>query len=45
MLLDTLGASLLGDILADWGINRAGEVIVKAGYESKRQDSKNKMDF
>ena len=45
MLLDTLGASLLGDILADWGINRAGEGIVRAGYRNKRQDYKKKMDF
>ena len=46
MLLGTLGASLLGDILIKgWGINRAGEGIVRAGYEKKRQDHKNKMDF
>ena len=41
MLLDTLGASLLGNILAGWGINRAGEGIVRAGYGNKN----NKMDF
>ena len=45
MLLDTLGAILLGDILTDQGINRAGEGIVRAGYGNKRQDHKNKMDF
>ena len=45
MLLDTLGASLLGDILTDWGINRAREGIVRAGCGNKRQDHKNKMDF
>ena len=48
MLLDTLGASLLGYILTGWGINRAGkgkginragEGIVRAGYGN------NKMDF
>ena len=38
MLLGTLGASLLGDILTRWGISRAG-------YGSKRQDHKNKIDF
>ena len=32
MLLGTLGASLLGNILAGKGINRAGEEIVRAGY-------------
>ena len=31
MLLGTLGASLLGNILAGKGINRAGEGIVRAG--------------
>ena len=38
MLLGTLGASLLGNILAGKGINRAWE-------ENKRQDHKNKMDL
>ena len=47
MLLGTIGASLLGNILTGKGIyrpgkgeriNRAGEVIVRAGYG-------NKMDF
>ena len=45
MLLGTLGASLLGNILAGKGINRAGEGIVRAGYGNKRQDYENKMDF
>ena len=45
MLLDTLGASLLGNILAGKGINRAGQGTVRAGYGNKRQDYKNKMDF
>ena len=31
MLLGTLGASLLGNTLADKGMNRAGEGIVRAG--------------
>ena len=41
MLLGTLGASLLGNILTGKGINRAGEGIVRAGYGNKRQDHKN----
>ena len=41
ILLGTLGASLLGNILAGKGINRAGEGIVRAGYGNKN----NKMDF
>ena len=45
MLLGTLGASLLGNILTGKGINRAGEGIVRAGYGNKRQDHKNKMNF
>ena len=32
MLLGTLGACLLGNILASKGMNRAGEEIVSAGY-------------
>ena len=47
MLLGTLGASLLGNLLTGKGIyragkgkgiNRAGEVVLRAGY-------RNKMDF
>ena len=45
MLLGTLGASLLGDILTGRGINRAGEGVVRAGYGNERQDHKNKVDF
>ena len=48
MLLGTLGASLLGNILAGKGIKRAGEGIVRAGYGNRkvqkattRQDHKN----
>ena len=50
MLLGTLGASLLGNILAarginrvgkGLGINRVGEGIVRAGYGNKN----NKIDF
>ena len=35
-IIDTLGASLLGNILAGKGINRAGERIVRAGEGNKR---------
>ena len=45
MLLGTLGASLLGDILTGRGINRAGEGVVRAGYGNERQDHKKKVDF
>ena len=45
MLLGTVGASLLGNILAGKGINRAGEGVIRAGYGNKRQDHKNKIDF
>ena len=41
MLLGTLGAKLLGNILSGRGINRAGEGLVRAGYENKS----NKLDF
>ena len=34
MLLGTLGASLLGNILASKGMNRAGEGFIRAGYGS-----------
>ena len=45
MLLGTLGAILLGNILPGKGRNRAGEGIARSGYENKRQDHENKMDF
>ena len=45
MLLRTLSASLLGNILAGKGINRAEEGVIRAGYGNKRQDYENKMDF
>ena len=45
MLLGTLGASLLGDILSKGlsskGIIRAGEGTIRAGYGSKRPSVKN----
>ena len=56
MLLDTLGASLLGNLLTGKGIyragkgkgiNRAGEGIVRAGYGRPSSSAlhNNKMDF
>ena len=44
MLLGTLDASLLGNLLSGKGIYRAGKSkgIVRAGY---RNNSNNKMDF
>ena len=45
LLLGTLGASLLGNILTVRGINRAGEGIGRAGYGNRRQGFENKMDF
>ena len=40
MLLGTLGASLLGDILSGKGVIRAGEGTIRAGYDSKRPSLK-----
>ena len=48
MLLGTLGASLLGNLLSGKGIYRAGKRkgIVRAGYGHPSQNnSYNKMDF
>ena len=45
MLLGTLGATLLGNISAGKGINRAGEGVIRAGYGNKRKDHKTKIDF
>ena len=52
MLLGTLGASLLGNLLTGQriykagkgrGINRAGEGVLRAGYRNSNSNSK--MDF
>ena len=40
MLLGTLGASLLGDILSGKVVIRAGEGTIRAGYGSKRPSVK-----
>ena len=45
MLLGTLGASLLGNLLTGKGINIAGEGIVRAGYGNKRGQKNNKVYF
>ena len=45
MLLGTLGASLLGNILTARGINRAEEGIVRAGYGNKKVKKTSKIDF
>ena len=48
MLLRTLVASLLGNILAGKGMSRDGEGIVRTGYGNKKvqkRATKNKMDF
>ena len=43
MLLGTLGANLLGNLLTGKGINRVGEGIVRAGYGNRNKN--NKTDF
>ena len=43
MLLGTLGASLLGNMLEGKGFIRAGEGTAKVGYESKRSSFKKKF--
>ena len=45
MYLGTLGARLLWDILTGWGINRAGEGIVRTGMEIKDKSMKAKWIF
>ena len=39
MLLGTLGASLLGNILAGRKINRSGEGVIRAGYGRRSSNS------
>ena len=40
MLLDTLGASLLGNMLAGKGVIRAGEETARVSYGSKKSSLK-----
>ena len=44
MLLGTLDACLLGNLLTGKEINRAGEGVLRAGYGHPSQNN-NKMDF
>ena len=43
MLLGTLVASLLGNVLAGKGVIRAGEGTITAGYESNRSSLKKRL--
>ena len=43
MLLGTLVSSLLGNMLADKGVIRAGEGTTRGGYRSKRSSSKRSL--
>ena len=45
MLLGTLGANLLRNILTGKGINRTGDWVIIVGYGNKRQDHQTKMDL
>ena len=45
MLLGTLGASLLENVLAGKGIHRVCEGMVRAGYGNKKGQKNIKMDF
>ena len=38
MILGTFGASLLRNILTGRGANRAGEEVLRAGYENNKTD-------
>ena len=44
MLLGTLGASLLGNILTGRRINRAGEGIVRTGYGNNNKGKKKQQN-
>ena len=45
MLLGTLDASLLGNILSDKGINRSGEGVIRAGYGNNKCQKKQHNGF
>ena len=45
MLLGTLGASLLGNLLTDKGVNKKDKGIQRAGEGMVRAGEGNKMDF
>ena len=44
MLLGTLGASFLGNILGGKGINRTGEGVIRTGYGSKKGQKQQEKD-
>ena len=44
MLLDTLGTSLLGNMLAGKGVIRAGEGTARVGYGSKKYSLRKTFD-
>ena len=45
MLLGTLGATLLGNLLAGKGVNKKGNGIYRAGEGIVRAGEGNKLDF
>ena len=45
MLLGTLGASLLGNLLTGKGINKKGKGVNRAGEGTVRAGEGNNMDF
>ena len=45
MLLGTLGATLLGNLLAGKGVNKKGNGIYRAGEAIVRAGEGNKLDF
>ena len=45
MLLGTLGASLLGNILTGRGMSRTSEGILRADYGNKKRKKNKKWDF
>ena len=45
MLLGTLDASLLGNLLTDKGVNKKSKGINRAGEEIERAGEGNNMDF
>ena len=45
MLLGTLGAGLVWNILAGKRINRARKGVIRVGSGNKRQDYRSKMGF
>ena len=44
MLLNTLGANLLGNSLTGKGINRAGKEVIRASYGNKKVEKEKQKD-